>query len=415
MPNAEAPYILDPVSGYPLSLDAADAARLREMFGEVRSGGDLQLLETAALGLVSERPDLSAARVVAAQAAFLRQQNERALGHLRTTLEEFPTYLAAALLAARIEERLARVTEAYERYRDLSSESSLAARRAADLEPRAVEIVFNRFEDSLGRGRFDDAESALGSLKTWRGPSDLDVLDAEVRLLSASGDSEGELEVVRELVSLEPRPEAVRRQGELEIEIGEVRTGLDIFERLAAAEPEDVEIADWLARAKFLWQLDLLPPEVQALGRQGELDRAELATLLYWLFPDVRYSEVENPPIAADILEHPRRREILRVLDVDLLGVDPALHSFRPSDAATRRDLLASLLTLMVTAENPLPCVRDDAAAVGAAERPQSWVCARASDCRLIEETLACLPSATLAGAEALELVRSAQKLTGVR
>ncbi|MEM8994962.1 MAG: hypothetical protein AAGF23_09250, partial [Acidobacteriota bacterium] len=257
------------------------------------------------------------------------------------------------------------------------------------------------------------AEAALDRL-TLYGLGELPQLEAKQRLLGASGDAEGELEVIRRLTDLSEDPFYDRRRGALELEYGDVRSGLDIFERLAALDPEDPELAEGLARAKFAWSLELLPPEVKALGRRGELVRAELASLLYWLFPDVRYSAVDDPPIAADILDHPQQREILRVLDLDLMEVDRALHRFRPGDPATRADALQALLGLLMAADPPLGCLASDARR-GAASYPERWVCARSADCGLIPEALACLPAATLAGGEALQLVRLAQELTAVR
>ncbi|MEO1083530.1 MAG: hypothetical protein AAFY88_04750 [Acidobacteriota bacterium] len=411
--SAERPFLIDPISGYPLTLSATEADQVKGLYSRLVSGGDPKIVARDAESLAAASPSLLAAQVVRAQAHFVAGAAGLAADVVEPVLEELPDYLAAALLAARLDENASRVLEAHDRYSSVENSSRLAAERAQALRPRAMEIIAGRFDDALTRGRFDDAESALDRLALY-GLGELPQLEAKQRLLSATGDEEGELEVIRQLTEVSEDPYYDRRRGELELEYGDVRSGLEIFERLATLDPDDVELAEGLARAKFAWGLELLPPEVKALGRRGELVRAELASLLYWLFPDVRYSAVDDPPIAADILDHPKQREILRVLDLDLMGVDRALHRFRPADPATRSDALQALLGLLMAAEPPLGCLASEARR-GASSHSERWVCARSAECGLIPEALACLPAATLAGGEALELVRLAQELTAVR
>ncbi|MEM1180602.1 MAG: hypothetical protein AAGM22_19810 [Acidobacteriota bacterium] len=413
IPGAERPYLIDPVSGYPLALSAAEADQVKGLFSRLVSGDDPKVVARDAAALATSSPALLAASVAAAQAHFVAGSAKAASDAVGPVLDELPDYLAAALLAARLDERAGRVLEAHDRYSSVTDSSRLAAERSQDLRPRAQEIIAARFDDALNRGRFDDAEAALERLELYD-LGTLPTLEAKQRLLNASGDAAGELEVIRELTEISDDSFYERRRADLELEIGDVRSGLDIFERLASASPDDAELAEGLARAKFLWRLELLPPEVKTIGRLGELARADLASLLYWLFPDVRYSAVDNPPIAADILEHPKQREILRVLDLDLMAVDEALHRFRPAEMATRSDLLQALLGLLMSSDPPLGCLSSEARR-SAASQPRRWVCTRSADCGLIRDSLSCLPEATLAGAEALELVRVAQELTAIR
>ena len=418
VPESAKPFLLDPASGYPLTLSAAQAGQVRGLHSRLMSGAIPAPLAGEAEALYEQDRSLAALAVVAAQARYLAGQKPAALALVQPVLDELPDYLAAALLAARIQEEAGRVLEAHDRYASVASGSRLASQKMNELRPRATEIVARRFDDAVTRGRFDDAESELARLELY-GVEEIALLEARQRLLQASGDEQGELETLRKLVEMGQSDEMgsatyQRRRGELEIDIGDVRSGLEIFEALAAAHPEDAELAEWLVRAKFAWRLALLPPEVKELGRRGELARSDLASLLYWLFPDVRYSAIEDPPIAADILEHPKQQEILRVLDLDLMAVDEALHRFRPGEPATRSDLLAALLGLLLGADPPLGCL---AAEVGQSVsiKPQRWVCARAAECGLIDDSLACLPTAVLAGSEALQLVRVAQDLTATR
>ncbi|MCG8457038.1 MAG: hypothetical protein MI919_12215, partial [Holophagales bacterium] len=349
-------------------------------------------------------------------------------------------------------ERLGEIPEAFEAYRALATSQRVAAEKAEALGPRAEQAVRRRFDQALARGRIEDAEGLLSVLRSWR-PDATATLLHERRWLEAKGDEAAELDLLRRLFAGgpavvgsgevgsgevlppardredpsagedvepgwdEPTSELRRRWGRLEVTVGDIHSGVEIFETLSAAHqaadmPVDSSLADDLARAKFLYRLELLPPEAKAVARSPELDRAQLATLLYWLFPSVRFSEIDAPPIAQDILEEPARQEILRVLDLGLMGVDATRHRFEPRAPATRRGALAALLHLLTQSDPAVSCVAGEPV-LPAGNRSRRWVCFKAAECGLIAEELDCLPAASLSGAEALEFVRRAQELAG--
>lgn len=418
VPAAERPFLLDPASGYPLAADPAALDRIATAFASLATGADLAAVRAEAEAVLLADPELLPAIVLAAQVDFLQFQDRRVVDALRPVVDTISgtgsgtgsdagsEYVAASLLLARSLERSGAEVLAYGRYRALADQSAIAAERADELHERAHQVVQSRFDEALRRGRAEMAREELDRLRAWS-PDTFETLDAERRLWHATGDEPEELVVVRRLIELDPSFELRHRQAELELSTGEVRTGLDLYSRLIDEMPDDPSLEDGLARAKFLYKLLLLPPRVQELARAAELDRADLATMLYWLFPSVRYSEVDAPPIAQDILDEPGRDEILRVLDLDLMGVDRALHRFRPLEPATRQVALAALLSLMLDVERPPACLSGEPR-LPAADRSRQWVCWKASQCGLIAGESDCLPAARLAGAESVDLVRRA-------
>ena len=158
-------------------------------------------------------------------------------------------------------------------------------------------------------------------------------------------------------------------------------------------------------------RLELLPPFVRQLANAGELDRADFATLLYWLVPGVRYAEVSDPPIATDILDHPRREEIVRVMNLGLVRVDETLHRFSPGDRMTRQGALGALLGLLSLSDREFSCLKPAEAAAIAESGSRELICGKAAQCRLIPETGDCLPRAAISGPEALDLFRRALDL----
>lgn len=413
LPNltaAERPYLADPLRGYPLVVTAEVEAALRAGHRALIGEADTDRARTVAREQLEADPGLHPAQVLWAQVEYAKGAVREARRRIRPVTEELPGYLAAQLLRGRVEERLGEPVEAYRAFRTVAADSALASDRAAELEPRALERLGERVAEALERGRLDEATTALDQLRSWA-PSSIPALEAEADLAAARGDAETELEALRRLTQLRPDDRALQeRRADLELEAGEPGRGLEIFESLAVAYPRDESLAEKLAYAKFRWRLTLMPETVQELARRPELQRGDYAVLLYWLLPSVRYGKPERARIAADILDDPRRDEIARVINLDLMEVDETLHRFSPLESVSRETVLAGQLEVLARAEPPVACVQ------GLAPEPSTdSVCATAVRCGLIERVEDCLPEAPVSGREALELLRRTLDLTSVR
>ena len=404
------PFVVSPLEGYPLTVVADLEERVRVAHADLLRGREPAEVESAGRQMLEEDPGFHPASVLAAQVAYLSRDDAAAVELLRPVADELPEYSAAQLLLGRVSERVGELPIAFEAFAHIAPSNDLARQRAEEIRPRAIEIVANRLRDEIDRGRVEGAEEHLDWLDTWAYES-LEALEGKRLVAVEKGDLETELEVLRALTADAADLELARRLGHLELEIGDVRAGLEQFEELALQYPDDPVVGDDLERAKFVWRLQLLPPDVQAISRQGELDRADFATLLYWLVPRIRFSQISNPPIAADILDHPQRDQILRVLNLGLMEVDETLHRFDPGGSATRLVVLRALLALMGSSERELACLAQAEAL--AMDRSRGAVCRDAARCRLIEEATECLPAASISGAEALELFRASLDLLG--
>src|SRR5262249_15640164 len=113
--------------------------------------------------------------------------------------------------------------------------------------------------------------------------------------------------------------------------------------------------------------------------------------------PEVRYGKPAAARIATDVLEHPAREEIVRVINLGLLEVDETVHRFLPERAASRAEALAALGRLL--AQRGARCA--------AASRTGGW-CAAAVACGILPSAEDCLPGAPLAGNEAVRFIRRA-------
>ena len=403
----DAAYLLDPLLGYPLAATSEEAGRLRSAHRRLVETGDAAASRSAARELLERNPELDAASVLLAQAEFVAGDPASAQRRLAAVVKKSPDYLAANVILGRVAEIGGDIPVAYSAYLAASTSTSLAAQRAEALLPRALQIVSNRFRDALQRGRADTAEEHLVLMEHWA-PELGDTLIARRELAAAVGDVEGELAVLRRLSGERYQPlerKLLTRRADLELSAGDAGSGLRIYQKLAAADPEDREIADQLQRAQFIWRLGLLPEKVRAAAALPELTRGDMAALLYWLFPEIRYGRVDGARIANDVLDHPHRQEIVRVVNLGIMGVDRQLHRFDPQKPIARGAALATLLRTLGLRQPPLACVSPPRASdydAGAS------ACAIAVRCGLMAEAGDCLPAAPAAGHVVLDWVRLA-------
>lgn len=397
----EADFLLDPVLDSPVLLDPETRERIRSTWRGLVSGSPDRSALDDVRRLLALDPDLPPARLVLAQELLVRGDPDAASDLLERVVSAFPDWDAARLAMALARERAGDRVAAYSGYLAASDTALVARERAAVLEGPAREDLWARFDGAVERGLWPDAREALDLLEEWS-PEDTELLDARLRLAVRLGDEVAELEALREIVQARvPETGSWIRLAELEVAIGDLRKGLALAEDLAAESPEDARIDRILLRGRLSWRLQTAPAIVREIAVRNVVTRAELAALLYWLVPEIRTAPAGNPPIASDILDHPFRREILRVIDLGLLSVDRALHRFEPDAASTRAHALTALLRWMSHQSGNVGCLT----AAGGLLRGENEhvVCSLAFDCSLVPSEMDCLPQAPVSGAEVVE------------
>ncbi|MBZ0111533.1 MAG: hypothetical protein K8J08_03660 [Thermoanaerobaculia bacterium] len=404
IPDVDRVYFLQPLSGFDRSLDAESRRQIEAAFNQLVLHRDSSEAHRVASELRRRDPELAPARVLEAQARLYDGDFRGAAGLVDSVRFEFPRYLAAGMVFARASELQGDLVEAYAEYERLSASVNVAFDRAVDLRPRALEAQAQRIEDARNRGRLDEAGEALERLQAWDPLSDR-TLQLSFEVARDADDLPQQLRWIRELVALTPEDLELRSTwGDLEMRGGDPNMALEIFQNLTHDHPDDPYFADQFDRAKFIWRLRNLPPIVAETVAVRELTRADYAVLVYWLVPGVRAGGNPEAKIATDILDHPRRQEIMRVVNLDLMRLDGSLRVFRPEAPVTRVDALRTLLLALQRMSPPAACV------AGATGGFVSWdsACRAGVTCGVLATTSDCLPSAPLAGREALEWIRLA-------
>lgn len=404
-------FVVPPSTGYPLTLRPGESDRVDSAYESLIREGEREKAIALSQQLLSRNPDFHPAIVLAAQVAFLDGDTNRSQELLLPSPAELREYTSWQLLLGRSAEKQSDLVTAFEAYDNVANLSSAARGKTEELRPRVAQILAQRIEDDLQRGRTEDASAELARMETWI-PEETLTLESAAAVARELDDSEAELKAVARLSGRDPANRSLsERRATLELEVGDAGAGLRVFQELAAKYPEDVGLQDELARARFLWRLQLLPIEARDLVNSTELSRGDFAAMTYWLFPEVRYGQGRQSRIANDVLDQPYREEIVRVVNLGVMDVDERLHQFSPARPVTRAESLTSMTRLLLRREPPLACV-------GGLRTSDSLdtetVCGVVTSCGLIASAADCRPSANVSGSEAVELSRLTLNLLGI-
>lgn len=395
-----AQYLADPTTGVTGSEQGALAAR--EAHSRLLRTGEAPAIRREMEALLATQPDLAPARVVLAQALLVSGNAEAAAAEARRAgVAAGP---ARELILGRALEGTSRLAEAAIVFARAAADSPVARSAAERLGPEAAAILASKVADATAKSRFPEAERALADL-TLLQPKARRTLELRLELAGAIGDRELELELLRQLAADATAPTALRlRRADLELAMGDAAAGLAIVQQLAAAAPGDADIAEHLRRAQFRWRVVNAPEGVRRAASLAQISRADGAVLLYWCLPQVRTGKGGEARIASDVLDHPAREEIVRVVNLGLLSVDETLHTFGPERPLRRSELLAALLRVLARAPASGQCAAGAMTTGGDA----SDLCERAASCGLVPTAGDCLAGGGLSGAEALEMIRRA-------
>ena len=92
-----------------------------------------------------------------------------------------------------------------------------------------------------------------------------------------------------------------------------------------------------------------MPAHFHTALASAALTRAELATLLYWTVPSIRFAQnLGAPPIAVDIEEVQGREEMIRAIALGLYDVDPVTRRVGPLRQVTAGRLSALLARVLM-------------------------------------------------------------------
>ncbi|MGE0639188.1 MAG: tetratricopeptide repeat protein [Thermoanaerobaculia bacterium] len=389
------PFLLDPVQDCPAA--ESSGAEATSISRQLRIDGDAAsaLAKTERLR-EADRASL-ALRIVRGQALLIAGRPSESHESLRGSEYWLDSCPPLALVYGRAAEEAGEYLEAFELFLRVRGRSEAAATRLREISDRALEEGGRRFTEEVTRGRLEQAAETAQKLQQFWPQSEI-ALRAEMDVGRRLDDPARELAAVRALQVARPEDrDLAMRRGRLEIEAGDPRVGLRLIEELAAASPGDSELAAEVARARFDWRLLNAPERVRSLGRKSSLTRADFAMLLYWMVPQVRTVRVADARIASDVLDHPAREEIVRIVNLGVMTVDESLHRFVPEAPLRRSEAVASLVRLL----------REVAVSSCAGPRGggREAVCSAGLACGIARDSADCQSGTPVSGREAIGML----------
>jgi thioredoxin-like negative regulator of GroEL len=321
----------------PQELTPDEARRVQAAWQKVLAGDapgasrDFTRLLAGKPGLVPAATGLAYARLRAGRFPEAREGFAR-------VLEARPGYLPALVGAASAAFRAGAVEDALSFYRRAQAEApddARVRRSLGEVKLQATERRVASAREALNAGKvpvaIEEFRQALAAA-----PEVAEVRLELAQLLVATGDAAGAAAL------LEQDPQAERavllRLGEILIGLQEYSRALDVYRRLLARDPEDVEALRRAREARDALELFQMPEEYQRIPAAPRITRADLAALVAVKVTALSRVKERVPRVAVDISGSWAREHVAAVLALDILDLYPN-HTFQPGGIVRRGDL----------------------------------------------------------------------------
>lgn len=347
VPQGEDRYLIDPRSGAEATLPAAVAPKFEAAWRYVLAGNEAEGQRRLA---EIEKTNPGLLPVLLANAAL----------HIKAGRYDDASTAVGEALARAPESLAARVYEAEIAFRQGQTRPALALYEAvaarADAPPTASEriaqlrdAVFNELYAAAQTASDPEAARLLReALSINAGATEARILLAQ-KLLAQKHYDEARKELDPLLNTIADRPEIQEMLAEIEVGRGRYQEAIVRYDRLAR-RTKDPRYQQRLDEIKQEWSAANMPSHFRTAMDSIALTRAELATLLYWTVPSIRFAQnLGAPPIAVDIEDVQGREEMIRAIALGLYDVDPVTRRVSPFRQVTAGRLSALLARVLMT------------------------------------------------------------------
>jgi len=248
--------------------------------------------------------------------------------------------------------------------------------RAARLRDLWATPLLDQAQIALEHGDADGALAILDRLEKAGIQSEETRMLRSRALIAAGRDTEAR-SLLRELARTPERTELAASLAERDEDWSEAL-------QLYSALPEDWPGRDRnLARVKLRWRLENLPPSVRDAFASPALDRAQMATILVALVPEIEAMNGRPVPVMPDVIGIPEQREVVAVVRAGIMKPVGWGSSFHPEREVTP-EIAATIIGRLATfLGRPLPpscagtatpgCLGIEAPVSGAMVRKAIW------------------------------------------
>lgn len=347
-PQGEDRYLIDPRIGWDAPILPATGRKFDSAWHSVLTGNEAEARRRLT-DILKRDPGFIPAELAEAVFDIRAGAFDRATATMASVLERKPQYIAAQVYEAEVAVRDKRTRQAYNLYREISAQPGApptVAERMKELEEALLNELYAAAAQSAS-----DAEAA----RLLREALALNPRAVEVRILLAQKllaqkqYEEARREIEPLLNTNADHPEVQALLAEIEVGRGRYQEAIVRYERLAR-RTKDPRHEQRLEEIKREWRAANMPTHFQTAMSSSAVTREELATLLYWTVPAIRFAQnVGAPPIAVDIEDVAGREEIIRAIAFGLFDVDPVTRRVSPHrvvSASRLSSFLARVLAL---------------------------------------------------------------------
>lgn len=327
-PQGDDRYLLDPRTGATDVMAPPLATRFEAAWRNALGGNETEA-ERLLVEIRQKHGEIVPAMLLDALIDIRAARYDDARRVIERVKQRHPENLVARVYEAEIAVREGSVRIAHDLYRDIAA--------LPDAPPTANERL-RQLEEALFNELYAAAQSAP---------------DAEaIRLLREAlafnaGAIEPRILLARKLVALRQFEEARTELDPLlnvaadRAEVQEILAEIDVgrgryqdaivrLDRLAR-RTRDPRYERRLEEIKQEWSAANMPAHVREAWESPAITRSDLAVLLYWAVPNIRFAQnLGSPPIAVDVEDLAGREEVIRALAIGLFDVDPVTRRVSP-------------------------------------------------------------------------------------
>lgn len=335
-------FLVDPRLGWSGTIAPQAAQRFDTAWRWTLAGDETEAQRRLA-EIQQRNPEFLPATLATAVLDIRAGRFDTARATVAEALAQDPNWTAARLYQAELAYRDRQTRNAYDFYRALAD------------DPKAPPFVNERLGELRGaifNELFAAAQTApdAESIRLLREALALNAGAVEPRVLLAQKlVAQKQYDAAR--TELDPLLNTVPDRAEVQEMLAEIDAGrgryqeaIVRFDRLAR-RTNDARYARRLEEIKVEWSAANMPAHYRTALDSTAITRAQLATLLYWTVPSVRFAQnLSTPPIAIDIENADGREEIIRAIALGLYEVDPVTRRVSPF-----RNVTASRFTTHIT------------------------------------------------------------------
>jgi tetratricopeptide (TPR) repeat protein len=345
-PQGDDRYLIDPRTGSEAAIPPTAAPKFESAWRYVMAGNEAEGQKRLA-EIEKIHPDLLPVRLAEAALNVKAGRLDVASAAVAEALARSPESLAARVYEAEIALRQGHTRTAYELYRAVAARPDApptAQERVAQLQ----ETIYNELYAAAQTASDPEAARLLReALSINAGSTDARILLAQ-KLLAQKRYDEARKELDPLLNTVADRAEIQEMLGEIEVGRGRYQEAIVRYDRLVR-RTKDPRYERRLEEIKQEWSSANMPAHFRTALESAALTRSELATLLYWTVPSIRFAQnLGVPPIAVDIDNVAGREEMIRAIALGLYDVDPVTRRVGPSRQVTAGRLSALLARVLM-------------------------------------------------------------------